>query len=792
MSSNDSISNPQFNQNASDEDILSNIDFEKIFSILKKSAPWVLLIFILCNVAAFMYVRYTKPVYESLSTLKLDIKSESGLVGVSNPLIGSDIGGLSGEIELLRSNLFFGRVADEIDMDVSYHFYGRYLSDERYGNSPFEVEYVLRDEGLQDRIFDVEILDDQRFMLEYGSADQINSSEHRFEEEITTDAFDFRIKKTENFSIENGEGRYYFTINSRQAVINYLKRSVAVEPLNLNAKTISVSLKDFNKYKARELLTAIDTLYLDYNKEIKNQAIKQKIAFVESQINSTEEKLESYETYFEDFTIENRTVSVEADIAEAIGILDRFDTTLFEFQNKISAVDQIIRQIERGEQISIDPFSYEFFPPFIISSLNQYKSYQTRKAKLLDSYNENTLAYKQLENEAGNLSVDLVELIKLYKINLANSRRELTTRQTQIGQSFLQLPSMGTEYNKQRRSYGLELDFFISLIKSKSELEIARAGTVTNFVILSPPNLPGEPIHPQKLIIYGIGLVASIFLSIFFIAIRYLLHTEISGLKELERLVPLPILGSVPAYKYDKKTHHTQLVIHKNPKSIISEAMRSIRTNMDFMKMDNGNRIISITSTVSGEGKTFVSVNLAGIIALSHFKVVILDLDLRKAKVHLAFGDEKSEIGVSTVLINRHPAKEAIRKTIIENLDYMPAGPIPPNPSELLISKRFDELIEELKKDYDYIMMDTPPVGLVTDGMLVMQKADLPIYIVRAGYSRKAFANTIRKVAQVHKFNNLSLILNGAKTNGAYGYGSGYGYGYGYGHGYYEEDSEKK
>lgn len=790
MSPNDNISNQQLTQTANDDDILANIDFEKIISILKKSAPWVLLIFLLCNVGAFMYVRYTKPVYESTSTLKLDIQNEAGLVGVSNPLLGSDIGGLSGEIELLRSNLFFGKVADVIDMDVSYHYYGRYLSDERYKNNPFQVDFVLRDEGFYDKPFDIEIIDDKTFELEYNVGGDVISSQYQFGKEINEPGFDFLITKTDNYSEENGPGLYYFTINSRQAVINFLKSEVTVQPLNLNAKTISVSLKDFNKYKARALLTAIDTLYLDYNKEIKNQAIKQKIAFVESQIEATESKLEGYEEYFEDFTIENRTVSVEADIAEAIGILDRFDTALFEFQNKIAAVDQIIRQIERGEQISIDPFSYQFFPPFIISSLEQYKTYQTRKAKLLDSYNENTLAYKQLENEVGNLSVDIVELIRLYKVNLMESRKELTTRQNQIGQSFLQLPSMGTEYNKQRRSYGLELDFYISLIKSKSELEIAQAGTVTNFVILSPPSLPGEPIHPQKLIVYGIGLAASIFLSIFFVAIRYLLHTEISGLRELERLVHLPVLGTVPSYKYDNKLAHTQLVIHKNPKSIISEAMRSIRTNMDFMQMGNGNRIISITSTISGEGKTFVSVNLAGIIALSHYKVIILDLDLRKAKVHLAFGDEKSDKGVSTVLINRHTVKETIRKTIIENLDYIPAGPIPPNPSELLISQRFDELIEELKKDYDFIMMDTPPVGLVTDGMLVMQKADLPIYIVRAGYSRKAFANTIKKVAQVTKFNKLSLILNGAKANGGYGYG-GYGYGYGYGHGYYEEDSKK-
>lgn len=789
MSSIDSISKSELNQGTSD-DILADIDFEKIFSILKKSAVWVIIIFLICNLSVYLYLRYTKPLFQSESTLKLDIQSEAALVGINNPMLGQDISGLSGEIELLRSKLFFGKVADLVDLDVSYFYEGRYLTDERYGNNPFKVEFKLKNPNYFDRPFSIEILNRNSFILEYELEGEVMSGKYNFGQRIKSVPFELVLTKTPYFSENNGIGSYYFTINSRDAIIDYFDNAVTVEPLNLNAKTIKVGLKDYNKQKAVELLTAIDTLYLNYNKETKNQAIKQKIEFVESQIDLTERRLENYELYFEDFTIENRTVSIDADLAETIGVLDGFDTTIFEFQNKIIAVDLVLDQIENGNQISIDPLSYEFFPTVITSALSEYEDYQAQRTRVLNSYNENTLVVRQLEDRAKTLSMDLVESIKLYKTNLVKARDELLTRRSQVGQSFLRLPSMGTEYTKQRRSYNLELDFYINLITSKSELEITRAGTVTNFVILSPPSLPDEPIYPQSLIIYGIGLVGSVFLSVFFVAVRYLLHTEISGLKELERLVALPILGSVPAYKYDKKTHHTQLVIHKNPKSIISEAMRSIRTNMDFMKTDNGNRIISITSTVSGEGKTFVSVNLAGIIALSHYKVIILDLDLRKAKVHLAFGDEKSDKGVSTVLINRHSTKEAVRKTIIENLDYIPAGPIPPNPSELLISKRFDELIEELKKDYDYIMMDTPPVGLVTDGMLVMQKADLPIYIVRAGYSRKAFANTIRKVAQVNKFNNLSLILNGAKTNGAYGYGSGYGYGYG--HGYYEEDSEKK
>jgi tyrosine-protein kinase Etk/Wzc len=327
----------------------------------------------------------------------------------------------------------------------------------------------------------------------------------------------------------------------------------------------------------------------------------------------------------------------------------------------------------------------------------------------------------------------------------------------------------------------------MSLVQSKADLEIARAGTVINFVILAPANTPVLPIHPTKKLIYGIGAAASIILCIIFLLVRYILSDEITGLAELERLVKLPVLGIVPNYKYEKKNGHSQMVIHHQPKSIVAESLRTIRTNMDFMKVGDSNKIISITSTISGEGKTFVSVNLAAIFALSQYKVIVLDLDLRKAKVHVAFNDEKADKGMSTILIGRDTPEDCIRKTELGNLDYIPVGPLPPNPSELLLNPEFDRLIEYLKSKYDFIIMDTPPIGLVTDGVLVMQKADLPIYIVRAGYSKRAFAKTIMKVNQMNRVVKLSLILNGTNTGNRYGYGHGYGYGYGYGQGYYEE-----
>jgi tyrosine-protein kinase Etk/Wzc len=220
--------------------------------------------------------------------------------------------------------------------------------------------------------------------------------------------------------------------------------------------------------------------------------------------------------------------------------------------------------------------------------------------------------------------------------------------------------------------------------------------------------------------------------------------------------------------------------VDKNPKSSLSEALRAVRTNIEFVASQDGKgkkRIISITSTVAGEGKTFVAINLSGVLAMSTQKVVLLDLDMRKPKLHLAF-DLSNEKGMSTILSGKCNWKEAAFSTPLEDIDVIPAGPPPPNPAELLMRPTFDLLLQDLHEVYDIIMIDCPPVGLVTDGIIVMQKADLPIYVVRSEYSKRIYLKNVNKLVKANGFRSLGVILNGLDKLKTYGYGYGYGYDY--------------
>ena len=343
------------------------------------------------------------------------------------------------------------------------------------------------------------------------------------------------------------------------------------------------------------------------------------------------------------------------------------------------------------------------------------------------------------------------------------------------------LPAEGTEFTSNQRNFSLYEEFLLTLMQLKAEFQVAQAGTVTDFVILSAAFLPGDPVSPNKLIIYGLGIVSGLIFSFLFVGVRYALHNKITSLSELEKITSLPILGVVPEF-IKEKLQLSKLIIVKNPKSPVSESLRTIRTNMEFLKVTSPNKVISITSTVSGEGKTFLAINLGGIISLSKQKVLLVDMDMRRPKIHLAFNQQQVEKGLSTVLINKHSFQECIMHTEMENLDYLPSGPTPPNPSELIMGNEVDHLLEQLKQNYDTIILDTPPVGLVTDGILAMKKADIAIYAIRADYSRKDFVNTLNRLAKTNRFNNLSIVLNSVQITGK----KGYGYGYGYGKGYYE------
>ncbi|MDJ1468442.1 polysaccharide biosynthesis tyrosine autokinase [Cytophagaceae bacterium DM2B3-1] len=784
------LTNSGTDVNEEQEDLLAGIDFGKIWSIIQKSWFWLLLLPFLCLLGGYLFLRYTTPIYESASNLKLEIRQEATDLGLPmlNPA-GESATNISGEIELIRSSIIYDEVIKQMDLGVSYYAYGRsrIKNEERYGGAPIKVSYEINNPLVYNIPFDITILNKDSFTLSYTIGGVDYSSTYTFGVPIKTSAFNFTINKTPYYLAERDNGAYYFTINSHDALSNYIGSNLRVEVVNPSANIIGVFFKDASIRKAQDIVNKIDTVYLEKTKELKNKANKQKIEFLDKQINSVEKELEAYESDLEKFVISNKSSDITKELERYSEKLDELTKVKTELLTQISILNSLNESLTKKKDVSPIVSSLPLLSDTDISALiTELNKISQDKAMLSKSYRETTYAIQSKDLQISTTRNSLISLIgqkkKVLNERLSILNNEIGTTES----SFAALPSKSTDYNRVKRLRDLKEKYHLLMIDKKAELGIAEAGTKEDFVILAPASLPFMPISPNKWIVYASCLFAGIIFNLILIGTKYLLHDTISSQKELEHATVAPVLGVIPIYMKEK-LENSRLLVYQNPKSSISEAFRSVRTNLDFMfQMQQKKRIITVTSTISGEGKTFVSLNLAGVIALSSARVVLLDLDMRRPKVHLAF-EEENYNGVSTLLIGKHSLTECIRKTPIENLDFIAAGPTPPNPSELILRPEFDNLLKELHQSYDVIVIDTPPIGLVTDGILVMRKADLPIYVLRADYSKRVFVKNINKLIKNNNFSKLAVVLNAFRNLNTYGYGYGYGYGY---NEYYENDDE--
>ncbi|MEQ9413664.1 MAG: polysaccharide biosynthesis tyrosine autokinase, partial [Cyclobacteriaceae bacterium] len=503
---------------------------------------------------------------------------------------------------------------------------------------------------------------------------------------------------------------------------------------------------------------------------------KQKIEWLNNELLQVEDKMEDFENYFENFTLRNKSNNVDADLKRTIFQINKIDSQRFELNKKLAELNSLIESLSANSaEISIN--QKQFLPSYLNDDLEVLNKLLLERNRLSLSYNENTFAFKQKENELNALRDRIFNQLANLKKNWLGNMSELKEKKEGLEKQFASMPDKNTQFSKNQRFYKLYEEFYLSMMQSKAQFEIAQAGNTPDFKVLSPATLPTTPIAPQKLMILGIGLVASLVINFFFIGLLYLLNNKIISVQEVERNIAIPVLGSIPVLQ---QVNDDSLVVLKNPKSRASEAIRTLRTSLDFFTTGGNKKAISVTSTISGEGKSFLAMNLSGVLAMSNKKVVLLDLDMRKAKDNLPFNIEDPSKGVSTILINKHDWSECVIKTSVNSFDYIPAGPHPPNPSELLLNGAFNQLLDNLKTKYDFIVMDTPPVGLVTDGVMVMKRSDVSIYVFRANYSKREFISNLSRVIKINKLNNVAAVVNALPSDGkAYGYG------------YYEEKQDK-
>lgn len=772
----------QFNQNiennqASTEESNPEIDWLKLKLIIKKSLPWFVAIFTILITAAVLYLRYTKPMYESSSEIKLDQENQSNVLGLPQYEQSSNIGLLSSEMEIIQSRLFFNKVIETVKLNPQYFTYGSILVDEKFLNPPFNVDYKILNANIYNTPIDIQILDENSYKLSYSVKNKEYNYNGQFGKQLIADLLECTITLKNPFSINNGS-EFYFKINSREALVSYIENNLTVEPLNLQANTFKISFSDHNLGKAHALVSAIDTLYYNYSLQEKTRANRNKIDYLNTQLDETEKKLDDFETYFEDFTIDNKTVDLNLDVKRTVDAINGLDSLRTNIEDKLTELEFLQAKLSHTPYQNLTPKA-SVYPQHLNKAFEEFNLLNNDLQKLALSYKENTYTYKSRQKEVELLRADILSEINGFKEDLVGRQNDLTTSKQELRRQLISLPSKNTEYNKSKRFYTLYEEMYLSLMQKKNEFEIAIAGSTTKIKILSPASLSAIPIYPVPLFAYGSAIILAFVFSFLFAGVSYLAHNKIQSLHEIELLTQATTLGAVPKHNLNGKI--AKIIVDKHPKSAVSEALRSIRTNIEFIIPDVESKVISITSTIGAEGKTFISTNLAALLAMAGKKTIVVDLDLRKPKIHLAFGIEENSIGVSSILIGKSTIKASTQNSKIEGLDFITTGSVPPNPSELILRKEFGDFIDDLRKKYDVVILDTPPVGLVTDGLLAMQKADLPIYVLKADFSKRSFVQNVNRILATGQFNNLSIILNATTSSG-----TGYGYGYGKKSTYYE------
>lgn len=747
-----------------------NLDFEKLGMLVRKNVWVILAILVATNLTAYLTLRWTKDIYESSSELKLDIKQDATALGIAQIVEDQNRNLIAGEIEQMRSKLFFSRVLDSLDLWVSYYSEGNVLEFEMYRVSPFRITHSLTDDRYFNKPIYFDFLENNRYRIYLKEDGKTIDAELGSPVSLPGGTLVAELAPNAKPDFDN---HYFFTLNSRDKLLEFLTFNLKIDPINYEANTIRVSLQDYNRQKVFAIVNKIDSVYLLYSNEQKNRANKQKIEWLNRELAQVEIKMQNFENYFEDFTLKNKSSNVDSDLRKTINLINAIDSQRFELSKRINELDNLAVELNAHRMVGSSPV----LPDFINKAIEDYQKLVQEQKRITLSYKDNTYAYQQKEHELNAARNSLTNQTQELRKRWLTSLTELNDKKDKLERQFATMPEKGTQYTKNQRFYKLYEEFYLSMMQAKAEFEIAQAGSTPDFKILSSATLPANPIAPNRPIIYGIGFVSGLVLNFFFIGFVYLMNNKITGVHEIETGTRAPILGVIPEMR-SKSTSPFYIVDH--PRSVVSEAIRTLRTNLDFFATDQKRKVIVISSTVSGEGKSFLAMNLGGILALSRKKVILLDLDMRKAK-SAAFASADPNKGVSSILIHRNAPKDCIIHTAVEGFDFIPSGIHPPNPSELLLNGEFEGLLETLKETYDYIVIDTPPVGLVTDGIMAMKRADLSIYVVRANHSRKEFLKNIDRITSINRLTNVSVVLNALPSSGKT-----------YGYGYYQEDSVKK
>jgi capsular exopolysaccharide synthesis family protein len=765
------------------------LDLKRYFFLFLSKWYWIAICVFAGLFVAYLVNRYSEQVYSVKASLLVgNADGRKVGQGVQNLMremnIMQDRKRIENEIGILQSYTLARTAIEELpDFNITYVNVGRrgIAESKMYNRSNFVVHVDTTENNAAGYPVNINIISAKEYELDFD--DGTSPKRMRFGEKYHDHRFAFTItlREPDNFELSRQSNKYYFIINDAHSqAIAYMKK-IAIELNDKQGSLLTLSTSGYVAQQEADFLNKLMEVYIRLDLQEKSLTAENTIDFVEGQLRGISDSLRKAELLLQNFrtgkgiidlSTEGRTLleRLEALYTEKNAL--RLQLEYFEYLENYLKTKKDLKGLVAPATIGLDDASIAA----IVSDLNQLTMERDGLLMTLRPDNTRVLALDQNINSLIELLFEKLEGMR--KVNGIRIR-ELDRRVAEQEQQLRLLPVTERELVNMERMFNIHEKFYTYLMEKRIEAGIAKASSVSDNRIIDEARADmATIIKPNRRMNYIMGFIIGLIIPVGLILLFDQLNNSIQDPATISKKTRTPMLGTIGHNPYE-----SFLPVYDKPKSSFTESFRALRTNLDFMLCESKCKAILVSSTISGEGKSFVVSNLAVSMAMLGKKTLILGLDLRKPKVHSMFGIDNAK-GISTYLIGRDSLESVIVPTNIPNLSIIPSGPIPPNPAELSASHRLEEMVAELRNNYDMIVIDSPPVAVVTDAVLISRTCDTTLFVVRHRFTSVNALDLVDDLTKNKTIANLAIVLNDFKKPKGYGYGYSYGYGYAYNYGY--------
>ncbi len=797
-----------------------NIDVKELLFKYLIHWPWFVGAVVACLIAAWVYLYVSTPVYNISATVLIKDDKKGGSAGMLSGLESLGLDGMisssqniDNEIEVLRSKTIVKEVVEDLGLYISYADKDEFPSKNLYKTSPVQVSLTPQEADLLEKPMIVEMALQPQGSLDVNVKIGDDEYQKHFEKLpavfptdkgtlaffLTPDsALSSKRTSEETTDSEKTTRNITATINKPLAVAKAYCKNMTIEPTSKTTSVAVISLKNSNVERGKDFINKLLEMYNINTNNDKNEVAQKTAEFINERISIISKELGSTEKDLESFKRGAGITDLTSDAQIALTGSAEYEKKRVENQTQINLL-QDLQKYMQNEGYEVLPSNIGLQDVNLAAAINRYNEVLVERKRLLRTSTENNPTIINLDTSISamkeNVQVSLDRVLRGLFITKADLDREASRYSRRISEA----PGQEREFVSIARQQEIKAGLYLMLLQKREENAITLAATANNAKIIDDAIADDAPVSPKGRMIYLIALVLGVGIPVGVIYLLELTKFKIEGRSDVEKLTNVPIVGDIPLT--DEK--QGAIAVFENQNNLMSETFRNIRTNLQFM-LENDKKVILVTSTVSGEGKSFISANLAISLSLLGKKVIIVGLDIRKPGLNKVFNIPRKEVGITQYLAN--PEKNLMDlvqpSDVSKNLYILPGGTVPPNPTELLARDGLDKAIETLKKNFDYVILDTAPVGMVTDTLLIGRVADLSVYVCRADYTHKNEYTLINELAENNKLPKLCTVINGLdlkrrKYGYYYGYGKygkyyGYGKRYGYGYGYGEQTHDKE